>query len=132
MPPAQHRLPRPLANRLEHSPVERQHGDARYVEGAHRREDEKVRVVERAEVRRAPARLRVVHAERDRRRDDGGGEPRPGQRDKYPPRVGTVLHVAQRSCDGDETARVDSTNVQTPSRNARDSGEGEEGPPPLL
>ena len=46
LPAAQHRLARPLANRSEHLPVERQHGDARDVERAHRREDEKVRVVE--------------------------------------------------------------------------------------
>jgi len=90
---AQHRLSRPLANRSEHSPVERQHRYARDVEGAHRGEDEEVRVVEGADVRRVAARLRVVHAERDRRRDDPRGDPRTCQRDAHAPGIGSVLDV---------------------------------------
>ena len=56
-------------------------------------------------MRRPLTQLGVVHAERDRRRDDAGGEPGGGQGDEHALRVGPMLHVPQRSCDGDETKR---------------------------
>jgi len=64
-------------------------------------------------VRRVSARLGVVHAESDRRRDDAGSEPRAGERYKNPLGVGTVLHVTQWTCDRDEPALVNSTKVST-------------------
>jgi len=59
------------------------------------------------------ARLGVVHAESDRRRDDAGSEPRAGERYENPLGVGTVLHVTQWTCDRDEPALVNSTKVST-------------------
>jgi len=57
----QQRLSRPLANRREHLPVERQHRDARDVEGAHRWKDEEIGVVERADVRSSKALVYQTH-----------------------------------------------------------------------
>ena len=50
----------------EYTRVETYHDDARNVEGTHRRVDEEVGVVERAQRRRLGASLGVVHAQSDR------------------------------------------------------------------
>jgi len=56
------RLARPLANRVENSPVKQRHDNARDVERGHGRIDEEIRVVECTQSWRLSAALGVVHS----------------------------------------------------------------------
>lgn len=74
-------LARSLLDRVEYPPVEEQHDDTGDVERTHRREDQEVRVVERAECRTLDSPVGVVHSEYNRGRDGDRNHPRQYQHD---------------------------------------------------
>ena len=99
------RLPGVRSDGDEDPRIEADHDDARDVEGAHRRVDEEVGVVEGADGRRLGSAVRVVHAEGDRRRDGSGDDPRHGEHGVDATRV-LVLGVLDRLRHGDESTHT--------------------------